>query len=260
MVFGWFKRRRRRALLAEPPDKGWFAHLDDNLEHWHYLSDAERAHLLDIARVIDAEKDWRSGADFAITAEVRHTVSAQAALLLLGLQHDHYRNVDSVVMYPSGYALPRHDQRAPELEARPTPVLGHASSRGPVVLSWRHAQHGGRNAHDGHNLVFHEFAHKLDMLDGVVDGTPPLRTRRQYRRWHTVMTAEFAALKKRAARGRKGIIDPYGATDVAEFFAVITEAFFERPVALRSRHAHLYASLKAFFGQDPAERLDRPRR
>jgi hypothetical protein len=255
VIFDWFKKRRRRALLAEPPGKGWFAHLDTNLAYWRHLDDGQRSRLLDIARVIEAEKDWRPGGDFELTDEVRHTVAAQAALLLLGLKHDHYRNVETVVIYPASYQLPRHRAETPELAAAPTPVLGHARYGGPVVLSWRHARAGGRNGEDGQNLVYHEFAHKLDMLDGTVDGTPILRTRLAYRRWHKVMSAEFEALRARTARGRRGIIDTYGATDVGEFFAVITEAFFERPVALRARHPRLYGRLRRFYGQDPAEVL-----
>ena len=107
---------------------------------------------------------------------------------------------------------------------------------------------------DGRNLVLHEFAHKLDLLDGFADGCPPLQGREQHRRWHEVMTAEFAALQAADAVGRATVLDHYGATNPAEFFAVATEAFFEKARDLRARHGELYAALRDYYRQDPAAR------
>jgi MtfA peptidase len=104
--------------------------------------------------------------------------------------------------------------------------------------------------------VFHEFAHKLDMLDGVVDGTPPLPDKESYGTWFQVMTAHFKALQKATRAGRRSLLDKYGATDVAEFFAVATETFFEKPRQMQKRHADLYETLGMFYRQDPARWAD----
>lgn len=233
-------------MPAEWP--GW---LRENVAAWRHLTDSERAALLDIIRVLIAEKDWEGCGGLTMTDEIKVTIAAQAGLLLLGLTHDYYPNVHTILVYPAGYRLPQSDGRPGE--PIHTPVLGHASMGGPVVLSWRSAKSGGLNAKDGRNLVFHEFAHKIDMLDGTVDGTPPLK-RRQHRQWFAVMTREFEVLRERR---RKKVIDLYGATNVAEFFAVIVEAFFEQPDRLARYHAELYAVMMDVFGQDPRAILAR---
>jgi len=133
-------------------------------------------------------------------------------------------------------------------------VLGEAWREGPVVLAWDAARHGAFDPKDGHNLVLHEFAHKLDLIDGRADGRPPLRTRADAAPWREAMQREFDALSKAADRGRPTLLDHYGATNPAEFFAVATECFFERGAALAARHPSLYAELQRFYGQDPARR------
>ncbi|MGK0362659.1 MAG: Mlc titration factor MtfA (ptsG expression regulator), partial [Bradymonadia bacterium] len=222
----------------------WPRWLRKNVAAWRHLTDPERGALLNIIRVLVAEKDWEGCGGLTMTDQIKVTIAAQAGLLLLGITHDYYPNVHTILVYPNAYRLPQSDGRPGEPMHRP--VLGHASMRGPVVLSWRSAKAGGLAAKDGRNLVFHEFAHKLDMLDGVVDGTPPL-LRRQQRAWFAVMTREFEALRKQR---RKTVIDLYGATNVAEFFAVIVESFFEQPDRLARAHAELYAVLLDVFGQD----------
>ncbi len=251
MIFGWWARRRRLKRLAKPVPETWAAHLERDLEHWSRLTDDDRARLLDIARVLMAEKRWEGCGGLDLTETMCLTLAVQAGTLLLGLDHDYYRNVQSVLVYPHGYEIPqRHEMGilAPSQRA----VLGHAQLRGPVVLSWRSARAGGRDADDGRNLVYHEFAHKLDMLDGAVDGTPPMGDRRALARWIAVMTEAYESLKADAARGRASLLDHYGATDVAEFFACATEAFFEKSRQMEEKAPALYGVLRDFYGQNPA--------
>jgi Mlc titration factor MtfA (ptsG expression regulator) len=133
------------------------------------------------------------------------------------------------------------------------PVLGHTSrALSALVLAWDSTLHGARDMRDGENVVFHEFAHQLDFESGGIDGTPPLDSRARYASWARVLGAEFEALRRVADEGRRSIVDTYGAENPAEFFAVATEAFFERPLELRARHATLYDELRAFYEQDPA--------
>ncbi|MCA9537315.1 MAG: zinc-dependent peptidase [Myxococcales bacterium] len=255
MIFSWLRRRRRRRLLATPVPADWLKWLARDYELWPRLDDDERARLMAIARVLVDEKSWEAAGGFVLDESAKVVIAAQAALLLLGLgdTHDYYPNVESVVVYPAAYRLPGGGVDAAGVaDSRPKAVLGTAHYRGPVVLSWRSARAGGRDADDGRNLVYHEFAHKLDMLDGVVDGTPPLPDERAYKTWFQVMTAHYDALVRAAEAGRKGFLDTYGATNVAEFFAVATEAFFERSRWMRDRQPDLYGALQLFFRQDPA--------
>ena len=125
---------------------------------------------------------------------------------------------------------------------------------GPVVLAWDRVLRDGRAERDGHNLVYHEFAHKLDMLDRKPDGTPPLVSREQRERWHQVCERAFLDLRRRTEQGERTFINDYGSTNEAEFFAVVTEHFFDQPRALRKAEPELYEVLSAFYRQDPASR------
>ena len=255
MIFAWLRRRRRRRLLAEPAPTAWDAWLEADFAHWRALDDDDRGRLRDITRVIVAEKKWRATGGLEMTEHIKVLVAAQAGLLLLGLEHDYYRNVASVVVHPTGYAIDRADDNLGALGVtRKVPVLGHASPHGPVVVAWHAAKSGAIDPIDGRNLVYHEFAHKLDMLDGVVDGTPPLQSQRQGRAWFDLMSRAYEQLRRDARRGRRTLLDDYGATNVAEFFAVATETFFEKPRRMRTQHEDLYSVLRDFYGQDPAER------
>jgi Mlc titration factor MtfA (ptsG expression regulator) len=256
MSLHWIRDRRRRKLLETPVPPAWTAHLERNFAHWAHLDETERARVLDIARVLAAEKRWEGCGGLELTEEMVVTIAAQAALLLLGLpDQDFYRGVESVLVYPTGYMLPRRrvDPAGVVVEG-PEAVVGTAVPLGAVVLSWRGARAGGRDEHDGRNLVFHEFAHALDMRDGAVDGTPPLDGRERLRTWFTVMTRHYEELRAAASEGRPSLLDPYGATNVAEFFAVATEVFFERAADLASEAPDLYAVLRDFYRQDPAAR------
>jgi Mlc titration factor MtfA (ptsG expression regulator) len=139
----------------------------------------------------------------------------------------------------------------------PLPLLGEARLHGPVVIVWDRALAQARHPERGHNVVYHEFAHKIDMADGTADGTPPGRDPSSYRRWVEVLTSEFAELRLRAEQGRSSVLDSYGATNRAEFFAVATEAFFDLPVELQRQHSDLYTVLAEFYRQDPAARVRR---
>ena len=190
--------------------------LESRLEYFGRLGSHQQANLLSIVQILYAEKDWVGCGGLELTEDMVVVIAAQAGTLLLGLDHDYYRNVESILVYPSGYQL-EVSAHGPVVGSETRAVLGHAQLRGPVVLSWRHSASGGRDADDGKNLVYHEFAHKLDMLDGAIDGTPILPNRRALRRWIDVMTDSYERLQNDARKGRKSLLDHYGATDVGEF-------------------------------------------
>lgn len=226
--------------------------------HYTFLSGAEQQHLRNLTQVFVEEKDWEGCGGLEIDDEVRVTIAGQACLLLLGLDHVLYRNVGAILVYPST-VLPTSMGYDGQVQRGPMPILGQAVYRGPVILVWDAVKRGGAHPRDGHNVVYHEFAHKLDMLDGTVNGTPPLHTKEQYAKWAAVCTAEFNDLRQRSERGRKTFLDPYGGVNEAEFFAVATEYFFDQPVQMRRGHEALYEVLMSFYNQDPAERERRHR-
>jgi Mlc titration factor MtfA (ptsG expression regulator) len=218
-----------------------------------------RRRLEERIQVFVAEKHWEGVGGLAVTDEMRVTIAAQACLLVLGFEEEYYDHVLSILIYPTAFVtrdvqitragVVIHDRQA---------LMGEAWYRGPVIVSWQDALAGGRQKDPGHNLVLHEFAHQLDMLGGRdLDGTPPLPSRELAARWADVMEAAFQQLR-RDCRGtlrvhRRPFLDCYGATNRAEFFAVATETFFERPAALSSRHPELYEVLAAYYRQDPRD-------
>jgi Mlc titration factor MtfA (ptsG expression regulator) len=180
-------------------------------------------------------------------------------LLILELPHRLFANVESILVYPSTVLRPAARDGVFVRSGRliddgRIPLLGEAHHGGPVILAWDRVLYDGRRANDGHNLVYHEFAHKLDMLDGDADGTPPLTSHAEREQWRAVCEQAFLALRERVERGQRSFLDDYGASNEAEFFAVATEAFFEQPGELRDVEPALYAILQAFYRQDPAAR------
>lgn len=258
MIFNWLKKRRRRKILAQRFPEEWHGILRRNLPFYACLDAEERSALRDGLRIFIAEKSWEGCGGLEMTDEIRVTIAAQACLLLLGLDGVEFDTVKTILVYPAEFFARRRDAAEDGIVRDDDGGrLGEAWYRGPVVLSWADARRGARNPFDGVNVVFHEFAHQLDMADGVVNGTPPLESHAAVRRWQEVMTTEYDRLVARSRRGRATLLDHYGAQDPGEFFAVCTECFFERSGAFELRHRDLYALLRDYFGQDPAERIRR---
>lgn len=254
MLFSFIRRIRRRRIVREPFPSDWLPHIERNFAHWRHLTDDERERLKSLMQVFIAEKYWEGGGGMDVTDEMKVTIAAQACLLLLNIQHNYYRMLQTIIVYPTGYLAPTGASIGRMRTEGQTPVLGQAHFQGPVILSWQHVLEGGRRGKSGRNLVYHEFAHKLDMKDGIVDGTPVISDRKLFREWVDVMSREFDALRRDAGR-RRTLLRGYGATNPGEFFAVATEVFFERPTELRDQHPEMYHVLSAFFKQDPAERV-----
>lgn len=252
-MLSWLTKRRRERLASQPWPPAWDAHLEDELGAWACLDDDQRQRLRGLVQVLLAEKSWRGCGGLELTDRMRVVIAAQAALLLLGIDHDYYRTVNEILVYPRAYTG-RDRQHLPGGVVSEAPVqrLGEAWVRGPVVLSWRASLQGAKNPRDGRNVVYHEFAHKLDMLDGTADGVPPLEDRRAYRAWYQAMMEQYQALQREVERGRKGLLRDYGATAPEEFFAVAVEVFFERGAWLERRAPALYGVLRDYFRQDPA--------
>ncbi|MDD5286624.1 MAG: zinc-dependent peptidase [Desulfuromonadaceae bacterium] len=260
-MFHWIRDHNRDEARKRTFPPEWEAFVRTNLPHYSVLGDTERSELHATMQVFLEEKDWEGCGGLDLTDEIRVTIAAQACLLQLGLPHDYYRNVESILVYPSTVMLPEHRPGVFERVDGPldanVPILGQAFAQGPVILVWDAVLHGARHPEQGHNVVYHEFAHKLDMLDGSADGTPPLAGRDQLAEWVDICSREFLRLRGLVEQGHKTFLDAYGATNEAEFFAVATEEFFDRPFALQKQAPDLYKLLCDYYRQDPAGRLNR---
>jgi hypothetical protein len=254
MLFDWLFRPRRqearRQLLEQPFPEQW-QKIVQRLPFFRSLDERGQKRVCDDLRVLIDEKGWEGCGGLEITDEIQVTIAAQASLLLLNIEHEYYKHVQSILVYPSAYkSAPSRDAAGVVREGQAN--LGEAWRRGPVVLSWDATLRGALDPKDGHNLVLHEFAHKLDMLDGLADGTPPLDSKDQLTQWVRTMSKEFQKLRDAAESGRATVMDTYGATNPAEFFAVATECFFEKSRKLKQRHPTVYDCLKDYYHQDPA--------
>ncbi|HLJ56823.1 MAG TPA: M90 family metallopeptidase [Chthonomonadaceae bacterium] len=255
MIFDWIREHHRKELLAAPFPAEWAGYLERNVSHYALLNQEERAKLQDDLRVFAHEKSWEGCGGFEMTDEARVTIAGLACLLVLARPHDYFANVESILVYPTGYVA-RDRAVGPDGVVRegPSARLGEAWRNGPVVLSWLDVKTGAMNGQDGRNVVLHEFAHKLDLTDGSANGVPRLKDDAQYEQWADVMSAEYERLVRDVEHGHATLLDEYAATNAAEFFAVATECFFEKSPQMRETHADLYEVLKAFYNQDPAER------
>lgn len=242
--------QKRHALDVAFSDD-WRRLLAERMVHWNMLDDDERADLEDLIRIFIVDKRWE-GVGIELTDTHKVCISAMACLLLLGLDYEFYGKVKWIRVHPTTVVL--KTTRGVGVQGvvtdSPFPILGEADFDGPVVLAWDSASDSARHPERGHNVVYHEFAHKLDMINGVVDGTPPLDDD-EVARWIEVCTREYE--NRRDGTGGN-LLDPYAGVNPGEFFAVATELFFDRPVDMQRHKPDLYEVLAGFYRQDPAER------
>ena len=251
-MLGWIRKRRRQRLVGERFPKAWGAILA-TLPIYALLPRADQDELRRYVQVLIGEKRFEGCGGLEITDDIRVTITAHAAVLLLHRTTDYYPQLESILVYPEAYRAPgeRHVgdyvvEEGDELRE------GESWYRGSMVLSWADVKQDASDAGSGRNVVFHEFAHQIDDESGNADGTPVLGNRALWRRWVKVCEREFGALAEADDRGRHTLIDPYGAENPSEFFAVVTECFFGRPGTLRARHLELYDVFSEFYEQDPA--------
>lgn len=254
-MFAFFQQQRRKRIRSQPFPEDWVATIRNYVRFFERLSNADRTELLGHVHVILAEKRFEGCAGLEITEEIRLTIAAQACLLLLHRRTDYFPRLVTILVYPTAYMV---EERRPVDEnvwqEGTVSRLGETGRQlGSLVLAWDAAKSGAADPSDGRNVVFHEFAHQLDYENYAADGVPGLTTRDQQMSWGAVMRVEFASLRAADETGIPTLLDNYGATSPAEFFAVATEAFFERPCALRQRHPRLFAEFARYFQQDPTE-------
>lgn len=252
-----FRTRRRRPRPGLP--EGWTAILAARSAQWSLLDGRERGRLGELAEILLTTKRWEAARGITLTDEVRTVVAAHAALLILGLDESWYDGVGTIVIRRGAM---RKRPPAPSwgpvhgvVDGSPGPVDGEAhDGRGPVMINWTSARREAADPRFGRDVTVHEFAHKIDMLDSTIDGTPYIEDLAERQRWIDVCTAEFEAL--RAGTGGT-VLRPYAATNPGEFFAVAAETFLTRPARLAADKPELYDVLRTFLRQDPAERVAR---
>lgn len=256
MFFNWLRRLRRRRIARRPFPDEWLQIVRSNVAHYHLLTADEQIKICHDLRILVAEKNWEGCGGLVMNDEIKVTVAAMAALLVLGFDGEYFETVQSILVYPDAYVVPQktviHGGVVMESEE---PRSGEAWYRGPVVLTWSEVLAGGAGDTYGSNLVLHEFSHQLDMQNGhEADGVPPLHSRDKYQQWERVMAAEHDSLIDDCQDGRSTLLDCYGTLNRAEFFAVSTECFFGEPQDLSYRHPELYEVLCDYYRQDPATR------
>ena len=246
------RRQKRRVVLDKPFPAAWSAILNVNLPPYQKLTPELRQQLHDYIRIFIAEKNFEGCGGLVLTDEIRVTIAAQACMLLLNRRNGCYPKLYSVLVYPSTYVVGARNSF--DLHPADSSVrLGESWHHGAVVLAWDSVKSGAINFRDGHNVAMHEFAHQLDQEDGKSDGAPILGMRSAYSAWSQVFSKEYELLVQQTKKGRKSLMDKYGATNAAEFFAVATETFFEKPVQMQIKHPELFHELQDFYKVDPSQ-------
>ncbi len=243
---------RLRRVLARPMPPAQLAILEANIPIYAAMGAPLQTQLQQLVRQFLHQKKFVGCDGLIITDEIRVTIAGQACLLLLNRPSRVYPALDTVLVYPGAFLVPRNEVADGGVV---TPVrrdlLGESWGDGRVILSWDHVQHGARNWTDGQNVVLHEFAHQLDSESGSNNGAPFLGSRSSYRSWAAVLSRDFANLRMQAMVQQQGVMDHYGATNPAEFFAVATETYFEKPYQMAERHPELFHELGKFYRVDP---------
>ncbi len=252
MVLSFIRRWKRDKLREEPFPEAWHTHVERHLPAAKSLSAEEREDLEDLIRIFVEEKHFEGCGGLELTEEMRVAIAARACLLLLGMDIEApYPDLVTILVYPSAYKSPQTRIEGGIVSEGDVARLGESWDRGVVVLAWDAVLKGARDPKDGKDVVLHEFAHQLDQESGAADGAPVLDDASDYGPWARVFGKAFDAHVRATHKGARTVMDEYGATNPAEFFAVATEAFFERPALMRTKHPELYRELVAYYGRDP---------
>lgn len=252
-------QKLKELISGESPAAGifkeeWVAVLEKNVPLYLRLPENLRGRLHERVAGFVASVRFEGCGGLDLTEEMILTVAAQACLLVVNREGRPYPDLRAVYMYPSTFSSVQKQRDASGVITEgEVHRLGESWSSGTVVLAWDSVAQGVRNVFDAANVTFHEFAHQLDHEDGDTDGAPSLPSREAYRSWARVFRENYADFLQRVESGKPTLIDSYGATNPAEFFAVATETFFEKPDQLFKRRPELYQEMSGFYGLDPRE-------
>lgn len=247
-----WRQYRREKIQQQPFPTAWRQILKQRMPYFRALPADLQLQLKKLIQVFVAEKQFVGCADLVVTDEMKVTIAAQACLLLLNKPAHYYPKLKQILIYPAAFVVPTQQSDTAGVVSEQTQVrLGESWQTGQIVLSWVDTLKSAAICNDGHNLVIHEFAHQLDQLKGQATGAPLLSSTQAYQEWALVLSREFEQLQKQLALGLPTLFDAYAATNPAEFFAVISEVFFEQPDLFAAQHAALYQQLRSFYALDP---------
>ncbi|MHC4752459.1 MAG: M90 family metallopeptidase [Planctomycetota bacterium] len=247
------RRVKRKRLSATPFPDQWKQIVQKNVPLYNRLPDSLKEQLHGLVHVLIAEKNYQGCGGLEITDEIKVTIAAQASMLLLNRRVTYFPKLHTILVYPHTYVAKTVSSNGIVTVNGQSIRLGESWQNGPVVLAWDSVKGGTLNITDARNVVLHEFAHQLDQEDGTADGAPILEQRSSYITWARVLSKEYEALQRKKKKLRKSIMSKYGATNPAEFFAVATETFFEKPKQMKKKHPELYDELKNYYKSDPVE-------
>jgi len=252
----WFKKWRRNRIANQQFPEEWLRIIETNVPFYNNLPPEDKTELQRHILIFIAEKRFEGCGKLMITDEIKITIAAQACMLLLHRKTNYYPGLASILVYPSAFIASRTKNLPSGVVAEaPQVLLGESWHRGSVVLSWDDIKHDVADINNGHNIVFHEFAHQIDSSGGKGDSTAVLKKRSSYIAWARVLQKDYEKLRHAKTQHHPTFLNKYGATNPAEFFAVVTEFFFEKPKELKEIHPELYNELKRFYQQDPAGHL-----
>ncbi len=239
--------RRQRAILQTPWPAAWNDVIHANVDHVCALDEQHWELLRERTQLIVGLRRWEAVGGFTLTEEMQVTVAAQAALMLLGSDGYYFDNVPTIILYPEPFG---RDFQSGGVKQQHQ-LAGEAWQGGPVILSWPNVLAGGRRAKDGANLVFHEFSHVLDGIDGEMGGNVIFADHQLELRWVEETEKAFSKLVSDLRHGRRTLLDPYAATNKAEFFAVSSETFFEQPEKFQQHYPVLFDLFLTYYRVDP---------
>lgn len=246
----YYRAWRRHRELNEPFPASWRELLEKRVPLYRTLDAALKQALERRVQLFLAEKAFYGCDGFEVDDTVRVTIAGHACLLILARPYSDYDEVRSILVYPDAYHATETESDGYVVSETSEVRAGEASTRGQVVLAWTECEEAASNPHSRHNVILHEFAHQLDYLDGSADGAPPL-SGEQARRWQSTMTEAYEHLLETLAYHEHPWLDPYGATEPAEFFAVLTEAFFQTPASLKASQPAVFQAMKDYYRLDP---------
>lgn len=251
----YLKRRHREKLMQEQLPAEYLEILEKHVALYSILPENLKKELHGRIAIFLDEKEFEGCGGLEITDRVRVTIAAFACMLLLNKNFDYYPGLNSILVYPDAYVASdsKSSLGGVLVVEKESARLGESWTHGNLVLSWQQIENEAGDIHRHQNVILHEFAHQLDQLDGYADGTPPLPDKGIYPEWRNVMTREYNHLCEEAEHAVKDVIDWYGATNPAEFFAVTSESFFCNPIALKRAHEKLYELFMEFYQLNPAE-------
>lgn len=248
----WLAERRRQKIRSQSFPAAWRTILQRRMPYFRRMPADLQLQLKKHIQVFIAEKPFIGCAGLTVTDEMRVTIAAQACLLVLNRASAPYPNLRQILVYPGAFVVDKvHTGSAGVLQEQRQVLAGESWSQGQVILSWEDTVEGAAIADDGQNVVIHEFAHQLDQENGQANGAPILAPGQSRKAWTNILAAEFASLQEQADAGLPALLNHYGATNPAEFFAVASEVFFERPAQMAQEHPALYGQLRQLYRLDP---------